>query len=317
MKITLSYLYLSLLLCLLSYATLDAQEAFNDSVALIKRNYINATVGKDKGKEVLLRQLSTIPPEKEASDQNVIELQQLYPISPKEIKHLINTLHTDGSWEDINYADTKRSGWEPKKHTERILKLTKYHYQKKQILKPSERARLTNAIHQAMNFWFSRKLVCKNWWYNQIGIPRTLGPAFLLFEQEMSEPEKQGAIKVMMNSSFGMTGQNKVWLAGNVLIRALLQNDWQLAKEARKVIASEITLGQKEGIKADWFSPARAPTTVWQLRPVFYMQYEFLFGTIYRHYPCFFTGTTKNSHLPATRRLPMDYLEGILGCKCA
>ena len=53
MKITPSYLYLSLLLCLLSYAPLDAQEAFNDSVALIKRNYINATVGKDKGKEVL------------------------------------------------------------------------------------------------------------------------------------------------------------------------------------------------------------------------------------------------------------------------
>lgn len=53
----------------------------------------------------------------------------------------------------------------------------------------------------------------------------------------------------MMNSSFGMTGQNKVWLAGNVLIRALLQNDWQLAKEARKVIASEITLGQKKESK--------------------------------------------------------------------
>ena len=26
--------------------------------------------------------------------------------------------------------------------------------------------------------------------------------------------------------------------------------------------------------------------------------------------PLLFTGTTKNSHLPATRRLPMDYLEG-------
>ncbi len=252
MKITTLYLYLSLLLCLLSYSPLNAQESFNDSVALIKKNYINTTVGKDKGKEALLKQLSTIPPEKESSDQNVIELQQLYPISPKEIKHLINTLHTEGSWEDINYADTKRSGWEPKKHTERILKLTKYYYQKKQTLKPSERAQLVNTIHQAMNFWFSRKLVCKNWWYNQIGIPRTLGPAFLLFEQEMSEQEKQDAIKVMMNSAFGMTGQNKVWLAGNVLIRALLQNDWQLAKEARKVIASEITLGQKEGIKTDW-----------------------------------------------------------------
>lgn len=252
MRITLPYLYLSLLLCLFSSSPIGAQEVFNDSVAFIKRNYINATVGEDKGKEVLLKQLSAIPPEKEVSDQNVIELQQLYPISSKEIKHLISTIHTDGSWKDINYSDTKRSGWEPKIHTERLLKLTKYYHQNKRKLQQSEISRLANAIHQAMNFWFNQELICKNWWYNQIGIPRTLGPAFLLFEDEMSEQEKQSAIKVMMNSSFGMTGQNKVWLAGNVLIRALLQNDWKLAKEARDVISSEITLGQKEGIKADW-----------------------------------------------------------------
>ena len=59
----------------------------------------------------------------------MIELQQLYPISSEEIKYLISTLQMDGSWEDINYTDTKRSGWEPKIHTERILKLTKYYYQ--------------------------------------------------------------------------------------------------------------------------------------------------------------------------------------------
>lgn len=252
MKTTIHYLYLSLLLCLLSNPSLKAQEAINDSVGLIKKKYIDATVGKDKGKEALLRRLSAIPPEKEVSDQNVIELQQLYPISPKEINHLVSTLGTDGSWKDINYSDTKRSGWEPKKHTERILKLTKYYYRNRQILKPSETSRLTNTIHQAMNFWFSQGLVCKNWWYNQIGIPRTLGPAFLLFEEEMSGQEKQDAVKVMMNSAFGMTGQNKVWLAGNVLIRALLENDWELTKRAREVITSEITLGQKEGIKADW-----------------------------------------------------------------
>ena len=125
---TIHYLYLSLLLCLLSNPSLNAQEAIHDSVSLIKRSYIDVTVGKDKGKEVLLKRLSTIPPEKEVSDQNVIELQQLYPISPKEIEQLVSTIRTDGSWEDINYADTKRSGWEPKKHTERILKLTKYYY---------------------------------------------------------------------------------------------------------------------------------------------------------------------------------------------
>ena len=220
-------------------------------MSLIKRSYIDATVGKDKGKEVLLKKLSAIPPEKEVSDQNVIELQQLYPISSEEIKHLISTLQMDGSWEDINYTDTKRSGWEPKIHTERILKLTKYYYQKSHALESSETSQLANVIHLAMNFWFSKGLECKNWWYNQIGIPRTLGPAFLIFENEMSEQEKREAIKVMMNSTFGMTGQNKVWLAGNVLIRGLLENNWELVKEAREVITSEITLGQKEGIKAD------------------------------------------------------------------
>ena len=56
----------------------------------------------------------------------------------------------------------------------------------------------------------------------------------------------------MENAKFGMTGQNKVWLAGNVLIRALLQNDADLVKAARDAIASEIVLGRKEGIKDDW-----------------------------------------------------------------
>lgn len=241
-------LFFFLLVC----CSIFAQKSTNDSIALIKRNYINATISNDKGKDDLLKRLSAISPEQEVSDQNVIELQQLYPISAKEIQLLTSTLHADGTWEDINYKDTKRSGWEPKIHAERILKLTKYYYQKKLMLKPTEFSQLKKAIHQAMALWFNRKPVCANWWYNQIGIPRTLGPAFLLFEQEMSEQEKQEAIKVMMNSAFGMTGQNKVWLAGNVLIRAILQNNWSLVKEAQQAIGSEIVLGQKEGIKADW-----------------------------------------------------------------
>lgn len=244
--------YLFIIFCLSSSSALQAQATVSDSVALIKRNYLNALVNKTQGKEEILKSLSAITPQREVSDQNVIELQQQYPISSKEVAQLIKSLNEDGAWSDINYNDTKRSGWEPKIHAERILKLTKYYYQKKGSLQSAEKFRITESIHKAMAFWFRRQLVCKNWWYNQIGIPRTLGPAFLLFEQEMSEQERQAAITVMLNSKFGMTGQNKVWLAGNVLLRALLQNDWDLVKEAQTVIGSEIVLGQKEGIKEDW-----------------------------------------------------------------
>lgn len=226
---------------------LQAQETL---ASLIKKKYVYSLVGENPEKEIYLKLLSKIPRETEMSDQNVIELHQMYPVTEKRIDGYIRTLDTDGSWSDINYKDKKRSGWEVKIHAERILEMTKFYRLKKDTGKTSER--LISAIHRSMSYWFKQEFKCSNWWYNRIGIPRTLGPAFLLFEQEMTANEKLEAIKVMQNSTFGMTGQNKVWLAGNVLICALLQNDDDLLTKARNEICSEIVLDRKEGIKPDW-----------------------------------------------------------------
>lgn len=53
----------------------------------------------------------------------------------------------------------------------------------------------------------------------------------------------------MGNAKFGMTGQNKVWLAGNIMMRALLQNDAELVKIARDTIVSEIVTGKLKVLK--------------------------------------------------------------------
>ena len=58
----------------------------------IKQNYIRSIIGMDEEKQPYLQLLSKIPPEKEVSDQNVIELQQLYPIRQEEIHRLISTI---------------------------------------------------------------------------------------------------------------------------------------------------------------------------------------------------------------------------------
>ena len=130
----------------------------------IKQNYIRSIIGMDEEKQPYLQLLSKIPPEKEVSDQNVIELQQLYPIRQEEIHRLISTIRGDGSWPDINYADTKRSGWEPKQHAERILKLTKYYAREQENVSAQEISAVVSIIHQAMKYWFVQKPVCKNWW---------------------------------------------------------------------------------------------------------------------------------------------------------
>lgn len=221
-----------------------------DELARIKQNYSRMLIPDGKDPFGLLSVLSSIQPEEEMSDQAVVELHQRYPFDLKKIEGYLSSFTEAGMWTDINYEDKKRSGWEPKLHAERILELVKlYHSRQTSYYHSPE---VEKVIHKALNYWFTAKPVCLNWWYNQIGIPKTLGTAFILFEEKLTPAEKQQAITVMENAKFGMTGQNKVWLAGNVMMRALLQNDYELVKMARDTIASEIVTGGTEGIKDDW-----------------------------------------------------------------
>lgn len=231
-------------------AALSVRAGNADELARIKQNYARMLVPSGEDPSGLLRTLSSIPPEKEMSDQAVVELHQRYPFDLKKITTYMSSLTEAGTWPDINYEDKKRSGWEPKLHAERILELVKLYSSKQTAYHHSPE--VERVIHRALDYWFTARPVCLNWWYNQIGIPKTLGTAFILFEDRLDPAEKQQAITVMENAKFGMTGQNKVWLAGNVMMRALLQNDYALVKMARDTIASEIVSGGREGIKDDW-----------------------------------------------------------------
>jgi len=167
-----------------------------------------------------------------------------------DLDKIIKTQTSDGSWPDIDYNDKALSNWDPTNHVSRILYLSRAYispdskfYQQKYV---------SDVLHKGLNYWFLKKPVCKNWWYNQIGIPRFMGLIFLFIEDELSEKEKSAAVAVMNNAGFRMTGQNKVWLAGNVMLKALLTNDESLTKMARDTIASEIFITPNEGIQADY-----------------------------------------------------------------
>jgi chondroitin AC lyase len=167
-----------------------------------------------------------------------------------DLEKIIVTQKKDGSWPDIQYVDSARSNWSPTNHTSRLLLLgrayitpsSKFYQQKK----------VSEVLHRGINYWFRTKPVCSNWWYNQIGIPRFMGLLFLFMEKELTATEKTEAVIVLNNSGFRMTGQNKVWQAGNVLLKALLIDDEALAKQCRDTIASEIYTTTKEGIQPDY-----------------------------------------------------------------
>lgn len=216
----------------------------------IKENFKKVYITGSPLADGLQKGLEANPPGFGVSDRVVMELQQRVPFSKAFIEELLAKQNEEGAWTDINYADKTRSGWEPRLHPERILGLVKACQDENSEFYQSEK--VIRAVHAALGFWFKEKLKCPNWYYNQIGVPRTLGVAFILFEEHLTADERKQAVELMKDSQFGMTGQNKVWLAGNVMMRALLENDQALVQQARDTIVSEIRTGQKEGIKDDW-----------------------------------------------------------------
>ena len=185
-----------------------------------------------------------------AVDQVTIEVYQKKAKDAAYVNKYLKLLNENGSWKDINYQDTKRSGWEPKIHAERILTLTTIYSNPKSEFYKNEKLKVT--LHKALDFWFKAKLVCPNWWYNEIGLPKTLGPSFIFLKSELSAEEMKEAISVLNNSTFKQTGQNKVWQAGNILFKAILMEDEALAKRARDTIFSELKTTIEEGIQPDF-----------------------------------------------------------------
>jgi chondroitin AC lyase len=88
--------------------------------------------------------------------------------------------------------------------------------------------------------------------HGEIGVPKKLAAILLMIRGELSGPELEQGLRIIERSRFGRTGQNKVWLAGNNLMRGLLTDDEALVAEARDQIAEEIVVADGEGIQDDW-----------------------------------------------------------------
>lgn len=177
---------------------------------------------------------------------DTFELFVKVPVSDEELSILAAAQNEDGSFSDIDYNDTKRSGWDPLQHAMRVERLA-IRYARTGDEKALELAR------KGIRYWGDTMPVCINWWYNEIGIPRQFANAAILLRDKLKAEEMDAIIRILSKSSIKMTGQNKVWQAGSVLIRGILTDDEQLVREAREAILSEMVISDNvEGLQKDW-----------------------------------------------------------------
>ena len=173
-------------------------------------------------------------------------------VSDSRVRRTLNQQRADGSWPGIDYRHQGRGSWHPAKHLARLrLLAAAYAAPESKFLRNRE---LLAAVLRGLDFWAERDPQSPNWWYSEIGTPRQLLDTLLLLGDDLPPeyPEKFRAI--LDRSRPGMTGQNKVWLAGIHLLKGVLYQRPELVREGREQILSELRLAAsgREGIQSDW-----------------------------------------------------------------
>lgn len=173
------------------------------------------------------------------------------PPEPARALAQARSLREDGSWADLDYASKARSGWAPDQHCGRMLAmatLAGLHGTSE-----ADRLLLLSSVHRAFAYWISKDFQCTNWWYNQIGVPKGLGALALILGGELNAEEYRYMTQVSLaRYPIAMTGQNRIWLAGNTLMRGLLLGDEGLVAKATETIWSEVAISTAEGLQPDY-----------------------------------------------------------------
>jgi len=170
---------------------------------------------------------------------------------------VLESQNKDGSWSDVEYDSPQRGSWPASKHISYFRILASTYYVTGEI-------RYLEAARKALAYWDERKPLSLNWWWNEIGIPRNLGPAAILIRKDLSQTDIDKVCRVLEKATLRATGQNKIWLAENVMMKAFLQKDEPLFLSARDAIVSEVVVRKiGEGLHSDWSFHQHGPQLQW------------------------------------------------------
>jgi len=189
-----------------------------------------------------------------AGDLETIRSRLIAPLlsapEANSVGKLIESMEGDGTWADIDYRNKSRSAWPTPAHLSRVAILSRAYCAPKSALH-GDRDALAAAL-DGLDAWLRLDPQNPNWWWNQIGVPKTLLPIILLLDDELSEAQRAGGLKILRRSKISMTGQNLVWVTEVTAGRGVLEDDTELVANAYGRIADEIRVSMGEGIQPDF-----------------------------------------------------------------
>ena len=161
----------------------------------------------------------------------------------------LKSMAADGSWPDLDYHDTAIEHWRALPHLPRLERIVRVAYRDG---KPS--AELLERCLTSLSYWLTQDPQNKNWWHNEIGVPREVGFILIMLGDDAPADLKQRGIELMKRANWKrQTGANlldETWIE---VMRGCLQTDPTVIAEAYGRSWQEIRIvdPKEEGIQAD------------------------------------------------------------------
>lgn len=157
-----------------------------------------------------------------------------------DARHDASTLREDGSWPDVRYNDTARTGsWSPHVHLQRMENMAA-------AVRATNDSSLALATNRAIEFWLRRDPRSLNWYWNELAVPAQIANTALLFKPWISSYHTLTImVSFMRRAAYGKrTGANLDAEVSTAITRAALQSNRTLMRIAFNRLWEEIRVVQ-------------------------------------------------------------------------
>src|SRR5215218_7922806 len=158
----------------------------------------------NKGTNLLNEAKVFVSPDLEIIRKRIIDDLLEPPVDVGEIQKLVKTIQPDGSWPDINYKDTSRTGFQHSEHLKYMLDLSRAY--KKQGSSLYQNPDVKKTVSSALDFWIAHDFICQNWWWNEMGTPNWMINTLLVLDDDLTERQRLEGARIASRANLEASG---------------------------------------------------------------------------------------------------------------
>ncbi len=159
-----------------------------------------------------------------------------------EAQKFLDTLQSDGSWADLDYAGKDMPLWQCVNHFIRLNAIVLAGLDKSVVIR-------------GLDFWFSAPREDSNWWWNDIGFPMRCAFCVVAVKDNLPEELKNKIISIY-NTEIAekWTGANRTWFAQNIIVRGIISGCSELIHRGKTYLEETVFISNEgeEGIQPDF-----------------------------------------------------------------